>query len=157
MLVQVTGVDVEVVPVPVVPVPVVPVPVVPVPVVPVPVVPVPVVPVPVGGGLGTTTVTPAEVAVLPAASVATAVSVYEPAAAEEVSQETVYGAAATGAPRFAPSSLNWTLVTPTLSVAVADTLTGPVTFAPAVGAVIETLGGAVSKSTTALTTLAPRE
>src|SRR5438552_10812132 len=41
MLVQVTGVDVEVVPVPVVPVPVVPVPVVPVPVVPVPVVAVP--------------------------------------------------------------------------------------------------------------------
>src|SRR5947207_900765 len=53
----------------------------------------------------------------------------------------VYGAVRSSAPRFAPSSLNWTPTTPTLSLAFADTVTVPVTDAPAAGAVIATVGG----------------
>ena len=48
------------------------------------------------------------------------------------------------APRFWPSSLNWTPLTPTLSEAVAFTATVPDTVAPAAGAVIETFGAVVS-------------
>src|SRR5438445_13893084 len=55
-----------------------------------------------------------------------------------------YGAAVTSAPRFAPSSLNCTPTTPTLSVALAETVTVPATVAPSAGAVIETVGGVVS-------------
>ena len=47
-------------------------------------------------------------------------------------------------PRLAPSSLNWTPTTPTLSVAVAATVIGPATVAAAAGAVMETAGGVVS-------------
>ena len=44
----------------------------------------------------------------------------------------------------APSSRNWTPATPTLSVALALTLTVPDTVAPAAGAVMATVGAVVS-------------
>ena len=47
---------------------------------------------------------------------------------------------------LAPSSLNCTLATATLSAALADTVTVPVKVDPAVGAVIETVGGVVSEA-----------
>ncbi len=47
-------------------------------------------------------------------------------------------------PRLAPSSLNWTPATPTLSDAVALTVTVPARFAPAAGAVRFTVGLVVS-------------
>jgi hypothetical protein len=50
----------------------------------------------------------------------------------------------TSAPRFAPSSLNCTPTTPTLSAALAETVVVPATVAPAAGAVIETVGGVLS-------------
>ena len=92
----------------------------------------------------TITVTGAEVAVLPAASRATAVSVWVPFGARVVVQATVYGGALTSTPRLVPSSLNCTPATPTLSEALADTVTVPVTVAPAGGAAIETAGGVTS-------------
>ena len=49
-----------------------------------------------------------------------------------------------GAPRFAPSSLNCTLWTPTSSDAVAATDTTPDTVAPAAGEVSDTVGAVVS-------------
>jgi hypothetical protein len=45
---------------------------------------------------------------------------------------------------LAPSTLNWTPTTPTLSEALAATLIVPVTAAPFAGAVIEIVGGVVS-------------
>ena len=48
------------------------------------------------------------------------------------------------APRLAPSSRNWTPATPTLSVALAETVTFPETTEPAAGAVREALGGELS-------------
>ncbi len=48
------------------------------------------------------------------------------------------------APTFTPSSLNWTPATPTLSLADAETVTVPLSVAPAAGDVIETDGGIVS-------------
>src|SRR5437870_2645708 len=60
----------------------------------------------------------------------------------------VYGAVVTSAPRLAPSSLNCTPTTPTLSVALAETVTVPATVAPATGIVIETVGGVVSATVT---------
>jgi hypothetical protein len=53
------------------------------------------------------------------------------------------------APRLAPSSLNWTPTTPTLSDAPAVTSRNPTRTAPAAGAVIETDGAAVSAVTCA--------
>src|SRR5947199_4925930 len=97
-----------------------------------------------GGALSTVTLTALAGAVLPAASRATAVTECAPFAAVEVIQARVYGAAVTSAPRFAPSSLNCTPTTPTLSVALAETETVPAMVAPADGAVIETVGGVVS-------------
>src|SRR5947208_7854367 len=61
-----------------------------------------------------------------------------------VFQEMVYGAVVSSAPRFVPSSLNCTPMTPALSVALAETLTVPATIAPEVGAVMDTVGGAAS-------------
>ena len=52
------------------------------------------------------------------------------------------------APRFAPSSGNYTPTTPTLSFAFAETGTLPVTLEPAVGAVRDTVGGVLSTTTT---------
>src|SRR5205809_2699086 len=97
-----------------------------------------------GGALSTVTLTAPAVAVLPAASRTTAVRLCVPLLAVVVIQERVYGAAVTSAPRFAPSSLNCTPTTPTLSVALAETVIVPETVAPAAGAVIETVGGVVS-------------
>ncbi len=51
------------------------------------------------------------------------------------------------APRFAPSSLNCTPTTATLSLALAETATEPETVAAAAGVVIETDGGVVSFDT----------
>src|SRR4029077_18518910 len=92
----------------------------------------------------TVTPTGADVVVLPAASLATAVSGCEPFVAVVVSHEIAYGAVVTALPRFAPSSLNCTEATPTLSDAFAVTDAVPERVAPAVGAVIETCGGVVS-------------
>src|SRR5438876_7059513 len=96
------------------------------------------------GAFITVTLIAAEVAVFPAASRATAVSVCTALLAVVVFHERVYGAVVTSAPRFTPSSLNCTPTTPTSSVAFAETVTVPATEAPAAGAVIETVGGVVS-------------
>src|SRR5438876_4432268 len=98
----------------------------------------------VGALLSTVTLTTVEVVVLPAASRATAVKLCEPLLAVVVFQETEYGATVTSAPRFVPSSLNCTPTTPTLSLALAETLIVPATEAPMAGAVIDTVGGVVS-------------
>ena len=96
--------------------------------------------------LATVTETPAEVPVLPAASRATADSVWAPLAAVVVSHVMAYGGVVTWTPRRTPSSVNWTPATPTLSVALADTVTRPLMVAPASGAVIAIVGGVVSAS-----------
>ena len=58
---------------------------------------------------------------------------------------TLYGAPVSSAPRLAPSSLNCTPTTPTLSLASAETATDePVTVALFAGAVSETVGEVVS-------------
>src|SRR5881296_412666 len=101
-----------------------------------------------GGALSTVTLTALAGAVLPAASRATAVTECAPFAAVEVIQARVYGAAVTSAPRLAPSSLNCTPTTPTLSVALAETEIVPETVEPADGAVMETAGGVVSATVT---------
>jgi len=95
-------------------------------------------------GPDTVTATPAEVAVLPAASRATAVSVWAPGAAVAVSQDTVYGDEVASGPRSAPSSRNWTPATATSSLALAVTTTAPETVAPVDGEVIDTTGGVES-------------
>src|SRR5439155_1667852 len=77
----------------------------------------------------------AAVAVWPAASRATALTLCAPGTTSAVSHAIEYGAAATSAPRFVPSSLNCTPTTPTLSVAVADTVTVPETLAAGAGPV----------------------
>jgi hypothetical protein len=81
---------------------------------------------------------------LPEGSRATAVSVWLPFAVVVVSHATLYGAAVSSAPRLAPSSLNWTPATETLSPAVAFTETVFATVAPPAGAVTETVGAVVS-------------
>ena len=75
------------------------------------------------------TVTGDDVVRLPAASRAIAVSVWLPAVAPLVFQAVLYGALVSSAPRFAPSSWNWTPATPWLSVALAVTVTVPLTRA----------------------------
>src|SRR5439155_14824448 len=101
---------------------------------------------PVGGGpFETVTVTVADVALLPAASRTTARRVWvEPLAVVVVSHGTAYGAVVSSVPRLAPSSWNWTPATPTLSEAVAVTLTVPETVSPLAGDVRLTVGGVVS-------------
>src|SRR5437867_1629182 len=99
-----------------------------------------------GDALSTVTLTAADVAVLPAASRATAVKVWDPLTASVVFHEREYGTVVSSAPRLTPSSLNCTPTTPTLSVALAETVTVPATVAPAAGAVIDTVGGVVSGS-----------
>jgi hypothetical protein len=101
-------------------------------------------PVPPPPPFETVTDTGADVVVLPAASEAVAVNVYVPFATVVVSQLIAYGAVVSAAPRFAPFSLNCTAVTPTLSLAVALTVTVPDTVAPLAGAVTDTVGGVVS-------------
>ena len=77
---------------------------------------------------------------LPAASRATALSVCGPFVAVAVFHATLYGELVSSAARLAPSSLNCTPLTPTLSAALAVTLIEPWTVAPLAGAVIETVG-----------------
>ena len=60
------------------------------------------------------------------------------------------GEVVSSAPRLTPSSLNWTPATPTLSDAFAETPTVPETVAPPAGAVMATVGGAVSPVTMAV-------
>src|SRR5262249_5394634 len=102
----------------------------------------------------TVTDTGADVVLFPAASRATAVSTCAPFAAVVVFHETLYGAAAASAPRFAPSSLNCTPPTPLSSEAVADTPTVEDTVDPGAGAVTDTVGGVVSLSTVTVTAVA---
>src|SRR2546428_2754693 len=100
-----------------------------------------------GGGelLETVTVLDAAVAWLPAASRATAVRTCDPLEAPVVFHEIEYGDVVSSAPRLAPSSLNCTPATPTLSEAVAETVTAePETVAPAAGALSATVGAVVS-------------
>src|SRR5207248_6191753 len=98
--------------------------------------------------LSTVTTMPAEVALLPAVSRATAVSVWAPPVAVALFQLTDHGALVTSAPRLAPSSLSCTPATSTLSVAMAATLSTPDTVAPAGGEVTATAGGVASTPTT---------
>src|SRR5207249_3606194 len=95
-----------------------------------------------GTGLLTVTLTAAEVATLPAASRATAVTLCTPLLAVVLFHERVYGAVVTSAPRFVLSSLNCTpAMAPPLSEAVAETATAvPETMALLDGALIETVG-----------------
>src|SRR5213592_4740843 len=58
-----------------------------------------------------------------------------------------YGAAVTSAPRLAPFRWNCTPTTPTLSVALAETVTMPATEAPGLGEEIEMVGAALSTVT----------
>ena len=88
----------------------------------------------------TVTATPVEVVVFPAASRATAVSVWLPFEAVVEFHVIEYGVAVSSAPRLTPSSLNWTPATATLSVAVAETVTAVPETVPAAGAVIDTVG-----------------
>src|SRR3989442_13020666 len=80
--------------------------------------------------LDTVTVTAADVVTLPAASHATAVRVGAPLVAVVGAQGTEKGAVVSSAPRSAPSSLNCTPPTPTLSLALAGTVTAPATVVP---------------------------
>ena len=88
--------------------------------------------------------TVAEVVWFPAASRATAIKVCDPFVAVVVFQDTEYGEIVSSAPRALPSSLNCTPATPTLSEALAETLTVPETVAPPLGAETDTEGAVVS-------------
>src|SRR5436190_547487 len=95
----------------------------------------------VGAALSTFTETAVEVVVLPAASRATAVKLCVPLVAVVLFQVTEYGLAVSSVLRFAPSSLNCTPTTPTLSEEFALTATVlPLTTALAAGAVMDTVG-----------------
>src|SRR5687768_1440336 len=97
----------------------------------------------VGGvmSLKTVTVTALDENCRPRMSRATAVNVCVPLLAVFVSHGTEYGADVSAAPRFAPSSLNWTLETVRLPIMVtlAETGTVPPTVAPCAGDVIDTI------------------
>src|SRR2546421_33925 len=97
-----------------------------------------------GGAVETATVAGAEVAGVPAASRATALIVCVPFAAPVVFQEIEYGAAVSSAPKLTPSILNCTPATPTLSEAVALSVTVADTVAPFKGELMFTAGGVVS-------------
>src|SRR4029450_10884545 len=107
----------------------------------------------VGAMLSTVTATLAEVVTLPAASRATADTVCGPLAADAVFHGTEYGAVVSSAPTLAPSTLNCTPVTPTLSVAVAEMAVVPAIVAPGAGDVTATAGGVVSLKTVTVTGL----
>src|SRR4029077_3642424 len=101
--------------------------------------------------LKTVTETVAAAVVLPAASRAIAGSVGRVLLAVVVSQATEYAAVVSSAARFAPSSLNCTPTTPTLSDALAVTVVVPETVAPPAGAVTLTVGPVVSLKTVTVT------
>src|SRR5205814_1766933 len=90
--------------------------------------------------------TGSDVALLPAASRATAVSECGPFASDPVLHVTLYGEEVSSAPMGVVPSRNDTPTTPTLSLALAETSTLPDTLPPA-GAVIETVGAIVSAVT----------
>ena len=69
--------------------------------------------------------------------------VWEPGTANEAFHVAAYGALLS-VPTRVPSAQNSTLVTPTLSEAVAASGTLPETVAPSAGEVIETVGAVVS-------------
>ena len=73
-----------------------------------------------------------------------------PLANPDVFHTVLKGAVVSAAPRFAPSTLNCTPVTPTLSLAVAAIVTEPLTADPAAGEVIATLGGLWSRTSVAV-------
>ena len=85
-----------------------------------------------------------EALVFPASSLAIAMMLFEPLVVPVVSQEYEYGEDVSSAPRFTPSSLNWTPTTPTLSEAVAVRLVVPERVELLAGAVRETVGRVVS-------------
>jgi hypothetical protein len=86
-----------------------------------------------------------EVAQLPAASCATAAIVCEPSETDVLFQVMEYGEVVPDAPTFAPSTLNCTPATPTLSNEVAVSVTeAPEREEPAVGEVSVTVGDVVS-------------
>ncbi len=68
----------------------------------------------------------------------------------DVSHVTCHGAVVASAPRFVPSNWNCTPITPTLSAALAVTITDPATVAPEVGNVMATVGGVTSRISTAV-------
>jgi hypothetical protein len=107
----------------------------------------------VGGvvSLNTVMLTAALVVIFPAASRATAVREWAAFVADPVLQDVVNGGVVTSAPSGAPSNRKPTPTTPTLSLAVADTVTVPDSVAPVAGPVIETVGGVVSLNTVTLT------
>src|SRR5438128_2340399 len=94
----------------------------------------------------TVTGTPADVVLLPAASRATAVSVCAPPETVDVSHDALNGGAASSAAIATPSTSSCTPTTPTLSLAVADTVTVPDTDALGAGDVIDTVGAVVSST-----------
>src|SRR5687767_8792881 len=100
-----------------------------------------------GAPVSTTTETLADVVLLPAASRATALSVWVPAAAVAVFQTKLWGAVVTSDPRLVPFSLNCTPATPTLSIADATSAIEPETVNPVVGDVMEMTGATLSMFT----------
>src|SRR5205809_44567 len=102
--------------------------------------------------LNTVTVTAADVVLSFPTRRSSDLSVCDALLAAVVFHETAYGAVVASTPRLAPSSLNCTPTTPTLSEALAVTVTLPATVAPAVGAVIETVGRVLSPAATSATT-----
>jgi hypothetical protein len=102
-----------------------------------------------GGGvtsLFTVTVTPAEVVVLPAASRARAVRVYDPLLVAVVFQETEYGIVVSVPISVVPAKKS-TATTPMLSEALALTGVASETVAPVAGSVTAAVGPAVSMVT----------
>jgi hypothetical protein len=88
--------------------------------------------------------TGAEIVWFPAASLANARNAWLPLLVCSVLHTMVNGAAVSS-PTTAPSNVNWTRVTPTLSEADASSVTAdPVTVTPAAGEVMVTVGGVVS-------------
>src|SRR4029453_5324694 len=92
-------------------------------------------------GLFTAMVTAAEMAVLPAASRAMALSVWPPLDTDSPPQRTAEGADTSSTPILRPSSWNCTPTTPTLSTANADTATVSETEEPSAGWFRDTVGG----------------
>ena len=82
--------------------------------------------------------------VFPPPSLAIAPRECFPLETPRVFQEPVYGGMESSVPRFWLSSLNWTLVTAILSLAMAERATVPVTVVPVLGAVMDTVGLTVS-------------
>lgn len=105
--------------------------------------------------LFTVTVTVVDVVWLPAASRATAVRVCVLFATPVVFHDTEYGTDVSSLPMLVPSTLNCTPATPTLSDAVAATLTVPDTVELFAGEVIETVGPEVSAGAEANVTKVP--